>query len=150
MSLVATTRWEYYVANVAGILAILGILIWCMTQAISATGIDFASILFWVGMILLIALPYTLIGFFSSMKAVELTAKGLIISYVFQKHKNQIKFSDVAQLKTNVTAQPSKSGRAFRDTFKLILTDGRTFEFDRSQLSGYDKLKVACMRRFNN
>ena len=150
MSLVATTRWEYYVANIAGILAILGLLIWSMTQAISGTGIDFASIFFWVGMILLIALPYTLIGFFSSMKAVEITAKGLIISYVFQKHKNQIKFSDVAQMKTNVRTEPSKGGRAFRDTFKLILSDGLTFEFDRSQLSGYDKLKSTCVRRVNN
>jgi hypothetical protein len=150
MSLIATTKWEYYVANVAGILAILGLLIWSVVQSVSASGINYASIFFWAGMILLIALPFTIISFFSSMKGVEVTAKGLIISYVFQKHQNQIRFADIAELKTNSVKLSNAKSRAFRDTFKIILTDGRTFEFDRAQLRNYDKLKATCVKRVKN
>jgi hypothetical protein len=150
MSLIATTKWEYYVANVAGILAILGLLIWSVVQFVSGTGIDFASIFFWVGMILLIALPFTVISFFSSMKTVEVTAKGLIISYVFQKHQNHIRFADFAKVKTSITNLSNAKTRAFRDTFKVLLNDGRTFEFDRTQLKNYDKLKATCLKRVKN
>src|SRR6187551_2603581 len=78
-TMVVKTRWEYYVANVTGILVIIGLLIWLLTLAITEDGIDFTSVFFWMALLLLIVFFYALIGFFSSMKTVDVTAKGLTI-----------------------------------------------------------------------
>ena len=147
MNVVAKTRWEYYVANISGILAILGLLGWCIARVVSAGGIDFKSILFWLALLLLIILPFALISFFSSMKAVAAKPTGLVITYVFQKHKNEINFSDVAALKSSKTDKETRvRRRTTRDSFRLILTDGRVFEFDRSQFTHYEQLKSICLR----
>jgi hypothetical protein len=144
---IVKTRWEYYVANVAGIVAILGLLFWCTSQAITERGINFMSIFFWIAILLLIMVPFTLISFFSSMKAVEVTTKGLIISYVFQKHVNEISFSEITKMESSTPRQETTTRpRTLRDTFKLILVDGRAFDFTQSQFNGYGELKAACRK----
>lgn len=140
---IASTRWEYYVANIAGIAVILGVLVWSVMRIIAGGGVDPASVFFWLALSLLVLLPYTLIGFLSSMKAVEVTAKHLAISYVFHKHVNLIPFTEIAGVRGQRT---SKGKRSFRETFTIVLHDGRAFEFDRAQLNGYDKLKAACVK----
>lgn len=144
--ILATTRWEYYVANVGGILAIVGLFIWFLTLAITNEGIDFTSAFFWMALLLLIVAPYALIGFFSSMKNVEVTATGLTISYVFQKHTNVIRFSDIAEMRSRRPEQETPIRPGFRDTFTLILRDRRIFEFDRSQFHQYAQLKAICRK----
>jgi len=144
--LIARTRLAYYIANVAGIFAILGLLVWLLRSALTGSGINLGSIYLWLAVLPLILLPYTFIGFFSSMKSVEVTGKTLTISYVFQKHQNIIAFTDIKEIQT--TAKSRKEGkRPMRDTFRLTLTDGRVFEFDRAQLDQYDKLKAFCQKR---
>src|SRR5688572_28638379 len=101
--IILKTRWEYYVANVTGILIITGLFFWLAALAITDEGIDFTSAYFWIALLLLIMVPYPLIGFFSSKKTVEATATGLTISYVFQKHRNVIRFSDIAEMKSRKT-----------------------------------------------
>lgn len=145
--LVVRTRWEYYAANIGGIFFILGLLIWLITIVIS-DGFDLKSIAFWLALILFISLPFAFISFFSSMKTVEVTAIGLTISYIFKKHNNVILFSEVAEMEsTQKEGQSKSSARTFRDTFKLVLTDGRTFEFERSQFDQYKQLKTICFKR---
>ena len=148
MKFVAKTRWEYYAANVAGIIAVLGLLAWCIARIFANGKVDLTSIYLWLSLVLLVALIFALISFLSSMKSVEVNATGLVISYVFQKHRNIIQFSEVARLKSNGTGhKASKRQSSFRDTFQLILSDGRVFEFDRAQLDQYGKLKAACLKR---
>ena len=145
--MVVKTRWEYYVANVTGILVIIGLLIWLLTLAITEDGIDFTSVFFWMALLLLIVFFYALIGFFSSMKTVDVTAKGLTIAYVFQKHRNVIRFSDIAEMKSRRTEQETRERpRKLRDTFTLVLADGRVFEFSRSQFDQYGHLKAICWK----
>jgi len=140
------TRWQYYVANVAGILTILVVLGWCLVRILTGA-FDLSSGYLWVALFMLILLPFTLIGFFSSMKAVEVTATGIIISYEFQRHRNTITFSEMAKVQSQGNAKTSGSGkRSFRNTFTLVLKDGRAFEFDRSQFPQYDKLKAICTK----
>lgn len=146
--LVVRTRWEYYAANIGGILFIIGLLIWLITLVVS-DGFDLKSIAFWLALILFISLPFACISFFSSMKTVEVTASGLNISYIFKKHRNVILFSEVAEMRSAQTKNQTKStARTFRDTFKLVLTDGRTFEFERAQFDQYKQLKTICYKRF--
>lgn len=144
--LIATTRWEYYVANIGGIIAIMGFFVWFLMLAIADKGIDFTSLFFWLALLTLVVLPYALISFFSSMKTVELMANGLIISYIFQKHKNVIQFSEVAEMKSR-RSETRTSPRTVRDTFKIILVDGKVFEFERSQFDKYKQLKEACRKK---
>lgn len=145
--LTVRTRWEYYAANLGGILFILGLLIWLVTLLVRH-GFDLKSIIFWLALILFVSLLFAFISFFSSMKTVEVTATGLTISYIFQKHKNVLLFSEVAEMKAKQTANETKARpRTFRDTFKLVLADGRTFEFERSQFDQYNQLKTICFKR---
>ena len=146
--LIARTRWEYYAANITGILAIIGLLAWFTVLAITDEGIDFTSVFFWMAILVIIIIPYALIGFFSSMKTVEVTATGLIISYIFQKHVNTIRFSDVVEMRSHRTEKETVvRPRSIRDTFTLILADGRAFEFDRSQFDQYAQLKAVCRKQ---
>jgi len=146
MRFVARTKWEYYVANVAGILAILGLLVWFISRTVTVAGIDFKSIFFWLSLLLLITLPFALISFFSSKKTIEATTKGLIISYVFQKHKNEIPYSEIAEIQSSTDREALVRPRTIRDSFKLVLADGRVFEVDRSQFHQYDQLKSICRK----
>ena len=146
--LVAKTRWEYYVANVAGILSLTGLFAWFLTLSISNDGVDLGSVFFWMAAVLLIIIPYSLIGFFSSMKTVEVTNNELSISYVFQKHTNLIRFADIAIMKSSKTKKETIiRQRTVRESFKIILTDGRVFEFERSQFQQYDQLKTICLKQ---
>jgi hypothetical protein len=151
MKFVAGTKWEYYVANVAGILAILGLLVWFISRAVTVAGIDFKSIFFWLSLLLLITIPFALISFFSSMKAIEATTKGLIISYVFQKHKNEIAYSEITEIQSSRTDRETMvRPRTIRDSFKLVLADGRVFEVARSQFNQYDQLKSICIKNMKS
>ena len=145
MKFTTRTRWQYYVANVAGLLGILILSGWFITRALATGGIDFTSIYLWLAVLMFILLPFPLISFFSSMKAVEVTARGIVITYVFQSHSNVISFVDISEVKSQRSGSGSRKG-SFRDAFTLILKDGRAFEFDRSQFSQYDKLKAVCTK----
>jgi len=144
--LLVRTRWQYYVANVVGILVAVGLLVWFITLSIDDKGLDFGSLFFWLAVVLFILIPFAIISFFSSMKEVQVSDKGLIISYVFQKHKNEVLFTDVAEMKSSIDGK-RKASRARRNTFTLHLSDGRVFEFDRAQLDKYDQLKEACLKK---
>ncbi|MEO5980053.1 MAG: hypothetical protein ABIS36_15510 [Chryseolinea sp.] len=146
--ILVTTRWEYYVANVVGFIAVLGLFIWFCMLAISDRGIDFLSVFFWLALLMLIAIPYSMISFFSSMNTVEVTATGLIITYVFQKHKNVIQFSEIVKMKSTGTDRETVvRPRSIRESFTISLADERVFEFDRSQFNRYDQLKTICWSR---
>ncbi|HEY3403011.1 MAG TPA: hypothetical protein VGK59_06475 [Ohtaekwangia sp.] len=145
--LVATTRWEYYAANIGGILALTAASISFIFMAIEDKGINFGSVFFWLALLLLIIIPYSLIGFFSSMETVEVTATELTIFYVFQKHTNVIRFPDIAALKSHRTGKATKKHQGLgRDTFTITLHDGRAFEFERSQFHHYSNLKEICQK----
>ncbi|MEJ1237634.1 hypothetical protein WBG78_05885 [Chryseolinea sp. T2] len=144
MKFTTKTRWQYYVANVAGIVGILALLGWSISRSL-AGGIDFTSVHLWLAFLMLILLPFPLIGFFSSMKAVDVNTKAIIITYVFQRHSNVISFDDIAEVKSQQSGTGTRKS-SFRDTFTLILKDGRAFEFDRSQFDQYDKLRTVCTK----
>lgn len=149
MKVVARTKWEYYVANIVGIVVIFALLFWFSSRAITSSGIDFGSAYLWLALLLLGLLPFTFISFFSSMKEVEATDKGITISYVFQNHKNVFTFSEVSKLVSSI-APGKKAGTFAQDTFRLMLTDGRVFEFSRAQFKHYDQLKAFCRKIKNN
>lgn len=144
--LIAKTRWEYYVANIAGLLVLIGLIIWFFSLAFADGGLDVTSVFLYLPIPLLIVLPFALIGFFSSMKTVEVTNQELSVSYIFQKHINVIKFADIADVNSTIN-KGKKSSRFTRVTFKLILKDGRVFEFERSQFKEYAQLKAICLKR---
>ncbi|MGC3948564.1 MAG: hypothetical protein QM762_29380 [Chryseolinea sp.] len=145
MKLITRTRRRFYVANVLGILIVAGLSAWLTSRALAEGGIDFSSLYLWLALLALIVLLFLLIGFLSSMKAVEVTAKGIIITYIFQKHRNVIPFTDMAEVKTQKSGTGSRQS-SFRETFMLLLKDGRSFEFERSQFDSYEKLKEVCAR----
>ena len=142
--IVAKTKWEYYVANVFGILCLIALFIWQAAFAFTDEGIDFVSIFPWSALFLLIVIPFSLISFFSSMKTVEATTKDLTISYVFQKHRNVVLFSEVVEM----TSRPidKRNSGSIRASFKLILADGRAFDFAQSQFDRYRELKALCRK----
>jgi hypothetical protein len=137
------TRWEYYVSNVAGLIIATGVMIWFVILSFENGQIKFASLFFWMALLALIMILLGIISFFSSMKSVVVTEKGLLISYIFTKHKNTINFSAVTGFKSNVmsTATTVRSAKR-KDVFKLTLADGSVFEFSRSQFDQYYKLKA--------
>jgi hypothetical protein len=145
--MVVNTRKEYYLGMSVGLVIAIGLVIWFLGLSITHGGFDLSSLFFWLGLILLGLIPFALIMLFSSMKSVEVNSTGLIISYIFQKHINEIRFSEVKEFKSRTAENKARSSqRPFRDTFKLVLVDGRVFEFDRSQFDNYDQLKAICRK----
>jgi hypothetical protein len=145
---IAKTRWEYYASNIIGFTFLTGLIIWLLYLSVVKNGIDLKSFTFWMAIVLLIIVPFSIISFFSSMKTVEVTQKGLLISYVFQKHTNAIDFSEITKIKSHRTDHETvKFPRSIHDTFTLILADGRTFDFSKSQFNNYSKLKSYCYKR---
>lgn len=145
--LVVKTRWEYYAANAGGILALVLLLSW-LTSLLVKNGFELKSFAFWLAIIVILLLLFAIISFFSCMKLVEVTNEGLIVSYTFQQHKNVIRFSEVAEMKSRKIPDAGNiRPRSFRDTFKLVLADGRMFEFERSQFDQYNQLKTICFKK---
>jgi hypothetical protein len=141
--LTVNTRWEYYVSNIAGLIIATGVMIWFVILSLEDGKIKFTSLFFWMALLALIMMLLGVISFFSSMKSVVVTEKGLLISYMFMKHKNMINFSAVTGFNSNVTSTATTVRPAKRtDVFKLTLADGRVFEFNRSQFDQYYKLKA--------
>ena len=139
------TRWEYYGAAVGGGLAMIGLGTFFMVLAFDDN--EFSLGPFLIALVLVVGLLQGFISFFSSMKTVEVTSKGLVITYMFQKHQNTINFSDVVKLKTRRTDKETVIfPRTINDTFTLELADGRSFSFGRSQFDFYGKLKEVCLR----
>src|SRR5689334_492833 len=143
------TRWQYHVANGAGLIILPVLLVTCIRYSIKAGAIDFKSLMFWIAVLLLIIFPYAIISFFSSMKSVVITEKELIISYVFQKHQNRVFLSAITGFRSRVkqhetTVRPA----SFSDTFSLTVADGRSFSFAYSQFDQYDKLKSVVYNAF--
>jgi hypothetical protein len=142
-TLTINTRWEYYVSNIAGLVIATGVMMWFVILSWEDGKIKFTSLFFWMALLALIMMLLGVISFFSSMKSVVVTEKGLLISYMFTKHKNMINFSAVTGFKSNVTSTATTVRPAKRkDVFKLTLADGRVFEFSRSQFDQYHKLKT--------
>jgi hypothetical protein len=145
--LTVKTRWEYYVSNIAGLVIILGLIGWCVVLSFDNGKMQFSSMSFWIGLILTMIVPFAVISFFSSMKAVVIHENGLVISYLFKNHQNQIAFSDIKSFKSDVNKTgESKGSSSLRSSCALVLHDGRIFEFSRSQFDDYDKLVSAIER----
>lgn len=140
-SSVFKTRRQYYVAHVIGVVAIIAIGSWCTILAFDDNAFDLFPLL--IAVVLLIALLQAVISFFSSMKSVEVTSKGLVISYLFQRHQNVIDFSEIKEMKT---VSGKRVTSRVTDSFTLVLKDGRAFSFGRSQFEGWEKLREACRR----
>jgi hypothetical protein len=136
----AKTKQTYYVANIGGLIIIVGLIVWCFSLSFDNGKIEFTSISFWVAIVLMVLIPFAIISIFSAIKEVVVTETGLTISYRFQTHKNQINFSEIAEFKSSGTR--GKLGESFR----LILADGRSFEITRSQFDNYDKLKASAQK----
>jgi hypothetical protein len=141
--LTVSTRWEYYAANIAGMIVIIFLIIWFAMLAFDNGQVQFDSIFLWLGLLLMIIFPFAIISFFSSMKSVIVTERGLSISWSFQKHISEVNFSDVKELRSSAQPkQPTSRREKINDSFQLILIDGRAFEFGRSQFADYNKLKA--------
>lgn len=136
--LTVKTKWEYYVANYAGIVILLGLTIWSLTAAIGDKGLRFSSFFFWVAILLFVIILFALISILSSMKEITVTDKGLTISYNFKNHKSIVNFAEVAKF---ISVEKKKSSSALFDSFSLNMKDGRVFEFSRAQFNNYEKLK---------
>jgi hypothetical protein len=145
--LTINTRWEYYASNIAGFLILTALMIWCVNLSFKDGAINFTSMFFWMALLLLIIAPFAIITFFSSMKSVVVTQKGLLISYTFKRHKNEVNFSAVTALKSSLQHRKTAVFPSHTwDSFKLTLADGRIFEFSRSQFDDYSKLKAIVFK----
>jgi hypothetical protein len=141
--LTVDSKRQFYIANIVGLAIVIGLTIWFFNLSLNENGVDFKSLFFWLALVLLVIVPFALISIFSAMKSVIVTSKGLIISYSFKNHKSVIDFPDIKEFKSSTGVQSSGNGfRQLRDSFRLILADGRVFEFSRSQFNNYDKLKT--------
>jgi hypothetical protein len=135
------------VANIAGLIIMIALIVWCIFLSIDDGSIDLKSGSLWVALLLMIMVPFAIISIFSAMKEVVVTEKGLTISYVFQSHKNHVNFSKVVAFKSEVRKRETVvRPRWLRDWFRLTLADGRTFEFSRSQFDNYDKMKAVVQK----
>jgi hypothetical protein len=145
--LTVNTRWEYYASNIAGMIIVLSLVIWFATLSLDHGQVRLDSIFLWLGCLLLIIFPFALISFFSSMKSVTVTEKGLLIAWSFKKHVSEVIFADVREFKSNVHVKETvvRPGK-ITDSFRLILKDGRAFEFSRSQFGDYNKLKAVVYK----
>lgn len=140
----AESQRLFYVSNIAGVVILMALAIWFFSLAYDDGSMRFASVFFWIGIVFLAFIPFALIGIFSSMKDVVLTDNEVIISYVFQRHKNHISFSEISAVKSTKGKPNSTS---LGDRFLLKLKDGRSFEIRRSQFSNYEKLLNALQKR---
>ncbi|MBT1704323.1 hypothetical protein [Chryseosolibacter indicus] len=140
--LTAKTRREFFISNIIGLIVVIALIIWFTILSINNTGIQLASPFLWSAFLLMLFIPFALITIFSAMKSVIVTEKGIIISYVFKKHKNEFSFSEVKEfIADKKNRKEGVESSSPRDSFRLHLADGRTFEFTRSQLDNYNKLK---------
>lgn len=139
-TITAKTKQTYYVANIGGLIIILALIVWCFSLSFDNGKIEFTAISFWVAIVLMVLILFAIISIFSAMKEVVVTETGLTISYRFQTHKNRVNFSEITEFKSS--GNPGKLGESFR----LILADGRSFEFTRSQFDNYDKLKASAQK----
>jgi hypothetical protein len=145
--LTVNTRWEYYAANIVGMIIVLSLVIWFAALSLDHGHLQLDSVFLWLGLLLLIIFPFAIISFFSSMKSVTVTERGLLISWSFQKHVSEVMFSDVREFKSNIQVKETvvRPGK-ITDSFQLILKDGRAFEFSRSQFADYNKLKAVVYK----
>lgn len=128
------SRPVFYLSNAVGLLLLLALTGWFISLAYENGRLQFTSVFFWMAVVLFVFLPFVLISIFSAMKEVVLTEDRLSISYVFQRHKSEVLFSQIS------TVVPGR-GQAGKPASVLIkLSDGRAFEFHRSQFDNFDKL----------
>lgn len=130
----AKTKQAYYVANIGGLIILVGVIAWCFYLSFDNGSIDFTSVPLWIALLLVFMVPFAVISIFSAMKDVVVTESGLTISYVFQSHKSQVNFSEIVEFK------PGGSPGKFGESFSVSLADGRSFEFTRSQFDNFEKL----------
>jgi hypothetical protein len=145
--LLVNTRWEYYASNIIGLILLVVVFMWFLYLSLGQNGLDIKSVFFWLALLTAVILPFAIISFFSSMKAVEVTLTELTISYVFQKHKNVIHFTDIREI---IPADFKKdvNSKKLKDTFRLVLNDGRSFEFRRAQFDyQYYALRSVCYKQ---
>ena len=145
--LVVNTRWQYYVANVAGMVILLVVMSLCFYNSIYEGQVDFRSFLFWLAVVMLLSLPIAIISFFSSMKTIVVYDKMMVISYVFQRHENNVAFSDIVGFWCNKN-KPETVVRPglLTDSFEITLKDGRSFSFTNSQFDKFQQLKSIVFR----
>lgn len=137
----AKTRWEYRTSHIAGLTLVLGLILLCGYLTVKDGKIDFTSIPFWLGVVMVILYPFGLVSLLSSMDEVAVSQNGLRISYKFKKHVTEILFSDVRTYSSNAEAGATDKSSSLRDVFTITMNDGRVFEFSRSQFENYDRLK---------
>jgi hypothetical protein len=138
-------RWEYSVSNIIGLVIAIAVAALCF-YASSKNGIpNIRTVWFWVGMLLVLFVPFGLITLFSSIKSVIADEKGLIILYRFKKHRSEITFAEVRALKLNGVGK-NPNDPSLRESFTLELQNGKMFDFSRSQFNEYGKLKSICQK----
>jgi hypothetical protein len=141
-TLIAKTKPNYYVANTAGLIIMISLITCCLFLSIDDGELNFKSASIWIALLLMLMVPIAIISIFSSMKQVVVTEKRLSISYRFKKHTSEVNFSEVIDLKSKANKSETSSPPSIRDSFRLTLVDGRSFEFRRSQFDNYDKMKI--------
>lgn len=145
--LLVKTRWEYYVSNIIGLAVLIVFFVWFLYLSFGPKGLDIKTIFFWLTLLTGIILPFAIISFFSSMQAIEVTQTDLTISYMFQKHRNIIHLSDIREIIPS-DLKKDVNPKKLKDTFRLVLKDGRSFEFRRAQFDyQYYALRSVCYKR---
>ena len=145
-TLIAKTKSNYYVANTAALIIMILLIAWCLFLSIDDGKLNFKSASIWIAVLLMLMVPVALISIFSSMKQVVVTEKGLSISYRFKNHTSEVNFSEVIDFKSKDNKAETSSKASVRDSFRITLADGRSFEFSRSQFDNYDKMKTVARK----
>jgi hypothetical protein len=145
--LIVKTRWEYYAANIAGFFIMIGVIVLCLFFCFENGAFRLASVSFWIALLITLLLPFAIISFFSSMKQVIVSEKGLLISYVFKNHTSEVIFTEVVVFNgSNHVSETRIFPRKINDSFRLTMADGRVFEFGRSQFVDYDKMRMLVQK----
>jgi hypothetical protein len=126
---------------------IIGLVTLCFYLSIDDGSIHFTSVAFWLAVVLILMFPFAIISFFSAMKAVVVKDRGLVISYLFSKHKNEIRFSEIKEINSSVRRnQSGTQPRRVSGTLTIRLLDGRMFELTGSQFNNFPELSAAIQR----
>ena len=145
------SRALYLISNVIGLLMVLGLAGWFVYLSYDDGKIQLQSVLFWIAVLILTMIPKLVRQILSAKKSVSVTEGGIHIYYLFKQETPFVNLAEVKEFKSSSTSRETVIRPAsISASFTMVMKDGRSFNFDRSEFTDYGKLKAVVIHVWKN
>lgn len=144
-NIVSKFRTGYWLVQCVQLLGGLGIIALCLYFSFNGVGFDFRNVLFWVGVLLVIAwLFYFLFFIFNELKRITVNHRGIEIYYILIRRKDFIIYGEIENFTTRKRTHRSGAGRTSGyNEMDIHITNNRTISFNEYQFDNYTDIVSA-------